>query len=934
MRGELVALDLETTGLDYTHDSIIEVGAVRMVDGRVIEEFSTFIDPGISIPAHITHITGITTQDVAGAPRIDAVLPQISAFVGRAPVIAHNISLDMSFLQQKHGILHGIQKIDTYELATILMPRAPRYNLNSLTTEAGITLEHAHRALDDARATALLYWFLWRRMQTLPRATLQEIVDTARGFDWDPAVIFEAALQFADPSNSVTPTDLFKPMTALRPPLKPNDTPHALDTEQVVALVSENGALSKHLPDYESRPQQTEMVQAITDAFNNSRHLMVEAGTGTGKSIAYLIPAIYWATANNMPVVISTNTINLQEQLLDKDMPLLQAAFADQDIDFNAAVLKGRGNYLCPRRLITVRRRRPTSIIELRTLAKILVWLLESTTGDKGEISLRGPVENTVWQRLSAEDEGCTLNRCQAAMAGACPFYKARKTAESAHLLVVNHALLISDAASQNRVLPEYRYLVIDEAHNLEEAITNGMSFRVDQSALLRRLADLGGPNRGLLGEILDSVRGLVPEKESTRLETFIQMIDEAASLMNAHIDAYFNHLLAFLNDIHNSRSWEYVTFVRIVEQHRTRSSFAQLQSTWGTLAEYFEVLGEAMQRLTKAMGKLAQYNIPNHEDFLFSTETAATYLADVHAQLRAFTHEPDANTIYWLSIGQGANELPSVNSAPLHIGGLMEQHLWNAKESVVLTSATLRTGEDFEFLRSRLNAESVPSLEVGSPFNYRDSTLVYVTQDAPEPNDRQGYQRAIERAIIELAASLDGRVLALFTSYSHLRQTSQAITPRLALGGITVYDQSDGSSRQALVEGFKSSEKAVLLGTRSFWEGVDIPGQTLSALVITRLPFAVPNDPIFSARSETYPRAFEDYAVPDAILRFRQGFGRLIRTSTDRGVVAVLDRRVVSKAYGGSFLAALPECTVQYGGLDGLADAAKGWLKKPTPSL
>jgi DNA polymerase-3 subunit epsilon/ATP-dependent DNA helicase DinG len=236
-----------------------------------------------------------------------------------------------------------------------------------------------------------------------------------------------------------------------------------------------------------------------------------------------------------------------------------------------------------------------------------------------------------------------------------------------------------------------------------------------------------------------------------------------------------------------------------------------------------------------------------------------------------------------------------------------------------VLTSATLRTNGSFNYISDRLNADNIETVEVGSPFNYHDSTLLYVPTDIPEPNDRQRYQQAVERGIIELAAALNGRVLGLFTSYSHLRQTAQAITPRLALGNIAVYDQSDGSSRQALLEGFRSAEKAVLLGTKSFWEGVDIPGESLSALVIVRLPFAVPTDPIFAARSETYSNSFDEYAVPEAILRFRQGFGRLIRTRSDRGVVTVFDRRIVSKSYGANFLEALPDCTVQYGSLNGL---------------
>jgi DNA polymerase-3 subunit epsilon/ATP-dependent DNA helicase DinG len=337
----------------------------------------------------------------------------------------------------------------------------------------------------------------------------------------------------------------------------------------------------------------------------------------------------------------------------------------------------------------------------------------------------------------------------------------------------------------------------------------------------------------------------------------------------------------------------------------------------------------DALLRLVKALTKLQKKQpIPGLPMLIASIGSAAQVLEDSRAHLHTFTVEPDPNQIDWLALGQGAESV-TVHAAPLHIGPMMEQYLWHEKDSVILTSATLRTHEDFSYIQGRLHADFVHTLNVGSPFNYRDSTLIYTPDDIPEPNQRKPYQSAVERCIIELAARLDGRVMVLFTSYTQLRQTAQAIGPRLALGNITVYDQSDGTSRESLLEGFKSTEKAVLLGTRSFWQGVDIPGESLSALVITRLPFAVPSDPVFSARADTFDNAFEEYNLPDAILRFRQGFGRLIRRQTDRGVVAVLDARLTTKGYGPHFLAALPDCTIKSGPLDDLPQIAKDWIDR-----
>lgn len=924
MRGELVAIDLETTGLDYKTDAIIEVGAVRFAEGRVLAEFSTFVNPGVSIPEHITRLTGIRTYDVTSAPKIEAVLPRIEAFVNGAPIVAHNISMDMSFLQGRHRILKNALRLDTYELAAILMPTAPRYGLASLASAFDISYEQAHRALDDARMTAHLYWALWQKALTQPRALLEEIISLSQDLDWEARSFLAAALR---ENTNITPVKVSRAFAPARfvAPLNPTEHPQPVDTNAVHNFFAADGQLAQHLETYESRPQQVQMAQAVAEAFSNHKHTMIEAGTGTGKSMAYLVPAVQWSKANQRPVVISTYTINLQEQLMLKDIPAVREAL---DIPFEAALLKGRSHYLCPHRLETLRRRRPTSLNELRTLAKILVWLTETETADRSEISLRGAGEFAVWNRLSADDEHCTLHRCQAAMEGTCPFYKARKAAESAHIIVANHALLVADAASDGRVLPPYSHLVIDEAHHLEEAITNGMTFFINVDTFSNRLADLGGLQRGLFGELLRHFRRVGSEKDTMRLEMFVQTLEEAVKEMNIHARAFFVSLQTFVRDAHNARGSEYTAFVRISAQNRHRASFDEVGSHWGNLQEYLEVLSQKLAQLHKWLAKFAGDATLMLEDFTFSIETAIRYFNEVSINLQALTKQPDPAMIYWLEMGQAGSDLPSVNIAPLNVGTLADEHLWRKTESVVLTSATLRSGEGVDFLRERLRLEGVDMLDVGSPFDYRNAALLYLAHDIPEPNDRVGYQKAVERGIIELASALEGRVLVLFTSYAHLKQTAQAITPRLALGNIAVYDQSDGSSRQSLLESFTTSQKAVLLGTRSFWEGVDIPGPALSALVITRLPFTVPTDPIFSARSELYTTPFDEYAVPDAVLRFRQGFGRLIRRASDKGIVTVFDSRITNKSYGSVFLESLPECTVHYGPLDGLADAARKWLE------
>jgi ATP-dependent DNA helicase DinG len=931
MRDVIVALDLETTGLNKDEDAIIEIGAARYRDGEVLETFSTLINPGRHIPERVTSITGLSNDDLIGAPHIRDTLPELRRFIGSYPVLGHRIEFDLGFLSRYDVGVTNLA-LDTYDLASVMMPTTPRYNLTSLTEQLGLELEHAHRALDDAVATGSLYWVLWQRILDLPLATLQEIVEASRDLDWNAKPVFVAALEersrtaFTEGQRRqrhATPDDLFAPDGKPWKPLRPNPEITLLDVDHMAATIDQGGRIAQAFSGYEHRPEQIEMLQTVADAFNQGEHLMIEAPTGVGKSMAYLIPAVYWATHNNERVVISTATINLQDQLINKDLPILREALG---IPFEAAVVKGRSNYLCPRRLATLRRRGPTSVGELRVLAKILVWLLTSESGDKGEISLRGFEENAIWSRLSAEDEGCTLARCGDQMHGACPFYKARRDAESAHILVVNHALLLSDIQIGNRVLPDYRYLIVDEAHHLEDATTNGLSFQISQTSLQRQLDDLGSPRRGLLGDVIRGTRGSVPGRYFEQIESYVEIVSESLQAMGHHVENYFDTLQRFLEHSGSLKPGDYMNQVRVTPQLRQHANWASVIEAWEVLSQFTQAIADAMVRLARGLAGLEQFDVLDYDDLLSSVQAASRHLETVHRQLGAFSINPQENTIYWAQVEQDGTRL-SIHAAPLNVGPLLEQYLWQPKRSVVLTSATLRTGGTFEYMRDRLSTFDVNEAVVGSPFDYESTTLIYIPTDMPSPAERDDYQRYVERGLIELAAATNGRLLGLFTSYSQLRQTAQAITPRLALGNITVFDQSDGTSRQSLLEGFKQTERAVLLGTRSFWEGVDIPGDDLSVLVIVRLPFAVPTDPIFAARSELYDNSFLQYAVPDAILRFRQGFGRLIRTKLDRGVVALFDNRVITKRYGQAFLESLPRCTVRRGPLADLPRIAAEWI-------
>ena len=918
MRGDLIAFDLETTGLNPARDEIIEIGAARFRDGQVIDQFQSLVKPSLPIPDDITHLTGIHQDDVESAPAIDALTPQIKRFFGAATVIAHSAQFDLSFMR-KHKLLRKNPAIDTLELASIALPSAPRYGLGALAAQLDIALADAHRALADAVATGHLYWRLWTRLRQLPPNILAEIISAEDGLSWHLREVFQAALN--ESLQAGIPRREAIPFTAQR-----MDAP-ALDLDkasrQPVAspaideLFSADGRLASLFANYESRSQQISMAHSLASAFNEGDQVMIEAGTGTGKSLAYLLPAALWTRQNDQRVLISTQTINLQEQLLHQDIPQVQRLVPG----LRAGLMKGRGNYLCPRRFGTLRRRKPANLDELRTLAKLLVWLQACDTGDRNQITLRGP-ELATWARLSASDEGCSTLRCATEMAGVCPFHKARQHAESAHLLITNHALLIADARVENRALPNYRNLVVDEAHHLEEAITNGLSLRIDQRQIFSRLRDLGSSQSGVLGEFLAAARLGCPADVSDRLADFIATVSQTVEQMNPYIRFYFRAMYAFVDQQPADNRYA----MRLTDAMRDARGFAAVLNAWQQLEPYLLAVSDAMEKLCEALPRYERYELPDFVDSSSEIRGHRRYLAVLHEALEHYTQDPQANAVYIMR-GEREERL-ELEIAPLHVGPMMEEYLSQRLESIVLTSATLRTRETFDHIKERLHIEDYAAISLGSPFDYKRSTLLYIPQDMPEPRQRASYQRMLERGIIELATALDGRVLVLFTSYAQLREASKSVTPRLKLGDIQVFDQSFGANRELLLTQFKGAERAVLMGTRSFWEGVDIPGPDLSGLIIAKLPFAVPSDPIFAARSETYSNAFTEYAVPDAILRFRQGFGRLIRRRSDRGVVAIFDSRVISKSYGASFLESLPDCTVEFGSLDKLASAASSWIE------
>jgi len=931
----IVALDIETTGLNPESDAITEIGAVRFSGHRVEAEWHTLINPGRRIPPEITRLTGITDAMVRGAPMIHDVLEDLDYFVGDAPILGHNVRFDLSFLR-KLGLFRHNEPLDTYEMAAILLPTAGRYNLGALGQFLGVLLPATHRALDDAKVTHAVFTKLYDYAMDLPIDVLAEIVRLGdKVAHWNGYGLFFEVLR-ARSKEKVSRRQsspgfygrLFDvPVEPNAPPLIPTDQLQALDIEEVSATLEHGGAFSRHFKHFEQRPEQVELLRSITRAISRGEHLLAEAGTGVGKSFAYLIPAAIWALTNGTRVVISTNTINLQDQLINKDIPDLQEAL---DIDLRAVVVKGRGNYLCPRRLEGMRRRGPETPDEMRILAKVFVWLQGSITGDRGEINLNGPIEREVWSRLSAADEGCSAENCMRRTGGACPFYRTRIAAQSAHLIIVNHALLLADVATGNRVLPEYDYLIVDEAHHIESATTNALSFRVTQTDIKYMFRELGSSKSGVLGRILGLLHDTVPPSEYASLERRVERCTDHAFQMENLIGTFFNTLDDFLLEQREGKNvGNYGQQERILPSTRTQPAWLNVEIAWEDAQVVMRSLLKSTEQVALSLVEFSKSgfgDVDDLEDVYNNLTNVYRRVEEVFDNIESLVFDPQPDRIYWAEVRSNSRGL-TLQAAPLHIGPLMQEYIWHQKHSVILTSATLTTAGEFDYIRNRLNAEDAYEIALGSPFDYENSTLLYIPDNIPEPGDRFGHQRAIEQALVQVCRATGGRTLVLFTSYAQLRQTSQAIGSVLGDAGILIFEQGEGASPHALLESFKAAEQAVLLGTRSFWEGVDIPGEALSVLFIVKLPFDVPSDPIIAARSETFEDPFNEYALPEAILRFRQGFGRLIRSETDRGVVVILDKRVLTKRYGPLFVTSLPQCTMRVGPIRNLAMEVVSWL-------
>ncbi|MDQ6693066.1 MAG: exonuclease domain-containing protein [Chloroflexota bacterium] len=985
-------------------DEIIEIGAVKFGDGRPIERWESLVRPSQPVPYKVSQLTGIRSSDVARAPHLNQVAAAFTRFVGDLPIIGQSVELDLAMLARAGVKLKNISW-DTFELATLLVPEAAVYNLRAIAKKLGVEDDEgrSHRATADAELTMRVFLALRERIEEMPLEVLSEIGQATTRSDWPLRHLFRE-VEYEKSRNAFSTaigssirdtlaakglSDAQIDLGLLQPDEQQQYAPEAhgyegsqpVSGQELESILKPGGAMQRVFPGYEYRPQQLEMSKAVATAFNKGHHLIVEAGTGTGKSLGYLLPAVLYSMRTGEQVVISTNTINLQDQLFSKDLPILEQVLREQvsphtaveekstakgrkresapgtdngSSSFHSALLKGKGNYICLRRWYLFRRNAPSQVEQLRVMVKVLIWLPQTASGDRNELLLLND-ENGVWDHLKVSEEGCPTYECRVRQRGLCFYDRARRRAYAANIIVVNHSLLLSDLAMGGGILPDYNHLIIDEAHNLEEEATDALGFKVDRTLVMKLLDDLSasGSAKGDSLDFLASLRAVLSSEiekglkakggqrvEAGATRNLLVSTDKIIEDLRPTIDrarASASELFGALNsvmDVYQDEQNVYDLRQRVTVEVRRHPSWGQVEIVWDNLGLQLKRIEDGLARISTLFGDVdwdamprQGEDIPTYAELLIELRNLLTTLHKLRTDANAAATNPDEAAVYWLEARIKGGDV-ALRCAPLHVGDLLDRHLFSKKRSVVLTSATLSTDNDFSYIRERLGVNSGKDLQLSSPFDYQKSALIYLPTDVPEPG-AQGYQRHIELSIIELCKASQGRALVLFTSHSAVRATYRAIQRPLEEAGIMVLGHNIDGSRKQLLERFKNNPRTVLLGTSSFWEGIDVVGEALSVLVIAKLPFSVPSDPIFAARAEGFEDPFLQYSVPQAILKFKQGFGRLIRSRNDRGVVVVLDRRVSSKRYGELFLNSLPHCTIKRGPTANLPADVADWLGK-----
>ena len=909
-----VAIDLETTGLEETAE-IIEIGLCKVEHGEITDTLSYLIKPVYIIPTEITLITGIDNQMVADSPHFEDVRAEILDFIGDNILIAHNVSFDRTILENHLGYETPNLWADTHDFAKVFLPTLTSYKLVSIGQELQIEASEHHRALADAEICAKALLIMLNKALLAGAFTLQKISNVFAGETNGFTHILSLLLNYAI-TNSIVGVDNYTAETEFYPNEKP-----ALSFANAEIFFHSGGMMSKYLPNFQYRPQQIAMLRTITEAFLHSKHAIIEAGTGTGKSFAYLLPSLLWAVETKSKVIISTNTIALQEQLYNIDVPFLRKAL---QYNFTAALSKGRSNYLCSRRLDLYQSQLKTMLWSEKIFsAQRIYWLKTTTTCDKETLNLN-KLEHQYWSNVSSQGETCLGSRCKYYQK--CFFMNNRRKCEQSQIIITNHAQLLQDLKLEGTVLPQFNHLIIDEAHHLEDEAIRQFTETVDLE-LLRKSTKQLERAAGIVPRILHHIY------DNPIFTDIYNKINEVNTALHDDIAQMDKQLTETINFVFTVKQLEKLNEKRLTKKERQ-------SDWWQSLAEYLTQCKNLVSTIHHRLSKIANLlEFKSYvEDLLKELNAIIAVFKEQDEILEEFISGQSEKQVYWMEFNKsswGSNL--SLSVAMIDIMPLLKEKLFDNNETVVLTSATLAIKNNLTYTAETflLDSDEYLSYVTPSPFDYKKQAVVAIPIDNPDYSQINEYAYAdmVIRNLEKIIPAVKGGVLILFTSYAMLNKVYFALKRNPDLSEYNILAHGQDGSRSSILHNLNNAEKTIVLGASSFWEGIDVKGDGLTTVVIVKLPFAPPTKPIDSAKLELLQsmgkNGFANYSLPQAILKFRQGCGRLIRTSTDWGAIIILDNRIISKSYGQDFMRSLPAMTVLRENLDSICDKLNRWMEK-----
>ncbi|MGG3453304.1 ATP-dependent DNA helicase DinG [Paenibacillus rhizolycopersici] len=942
-------LDFETTG-NQSSDEIIQVGlAIIEPDKTISQVYRSFVKPGVPIPPFITGLTGITEEDVKDAPELDEVMVEMVPLLNDVVLVGHNVAFDFNFLQSaldKTGYLPFTGRIlDTMDFLKILFPSLTSYQLGLVAAEFEVEHDRPHQADSDALATALIFLKCLEECAQLPLLTLQRLADLFAGEDSDLGWFFDAMTQ--EKEREAMPSEdgfVYYRQFALQvedwldiqAPRDSSDRNPLADVtfEQFMEQVRER--LRERLPQYEEREAQNMMLNEVMRAFEEDKHLLVEAGTGTGKSLGYLLPAIYHSVKNEEKVMVSTHTINLQEQLRERDVPLLTEVVP---FPFRAAVFKGRQHYLCLRKFEHKMNRKDfaTPKEEVMTAAQMVVWLTQTENGDDEELNL-GNRGGDFWETVASESESCLGRSCP--WFRKCFYHRAKHEAGVADVVITNHSKLFTDIQAGHQLLPGYERLVIDEAHHLEDVAGKHLGIHMKYFTVVHTLTRLFKDSKtGQLANLRSSIDASSAENAAEWCAVIDGIYPTLVDVKESW-DKLSELLFSLMPDRSDAAPGDPGQFVyRLLPTRKPKD--------WETLTalenQIYVGLGDVLRKGDRLLSEIREEQDDYAAESLL-TDISGLFkdLAGERESLRFFMKLESEDTVYWMEAnGNYRSRSLQMYAVPIDVSTQLKEFFFDRKKSVVMTSATLSVDKSFQYMIEQLGLTEAAEEErlitsmLPSPFNYRDQALLVIPRDFPSVKGSVGddhFINTLVQSLADSAVATQGRMLVLFTSYRMLRQVYDPLKELLSAQGITVIGQGmDSGSRTKLTRRFQGQNASVLLGTSSFWEGVDIPGEALTSLAIVRLPFQPPNHPLVEAKSERLQREkknpFMKLSVPQAVIRFKQGFGRLVRSSQDRGIVIVYDTRILESYYGKYFLYSLPGPKMEHMPMNQMVPRISEWL-------